>query len=215
MITNRKPASWFPRLALIGIVALTAPACRQDMHDQPRLEPLEASTFFANGMASRLPIEGTIARGQLREDKALYEGIDAAGAPLTTLPMPLDEPLLRRGHQRYDIFCAPCHGRLGDGSGMVAQRGYKAPPSFHADPLLSQPVGYYYDVMTNGFGVMASYASQVPVEDRWAIAAYIRALQLSQNAPLDALETEDRNALLPPNSSTNPQSGSDETNSGH
>ena len=198
MITNSNKAHWAFRLSLIAVLALLAPACRQDMHDQPRLEPLEASDFFADGMASRFPIEGTIARGQLRDDPALYEGIDTAGNPLTALPMPVDVPLLQRGQQRFDIFCSPCHGRLGDGAGMVAQRGYKVPPSLHKDPLLSQPVGYYFDVMTNGFGVMASYASQISVEDRWAIAAYIRALQLSQNAPIDSLPAEHRKALTQP-----------------
>ena len=188
------------RWALIAALTVSAPACRQDMHDQPRIEPLEASTFFANGMASRLPIEGTIARGNLREDIALYEGKDGAGNLLTTLPMPIDRPLLERGQQRFDIFCSPCHGRLGDGKGMVVQRGYKSPPSFHNDPLLSQPVGYYYDVMSNGFGVMASYASQISVEDRWAIAAYIRALQLSQNATEADLDAKDREYLANPRS---------------
>jgi mono/diheme cytochrome c family protein len=177
------------------MLLVTATACRQDMHDQPRYEPLEASTFFADGMASRAPIQGTIARGQLREDSALYEGKDAKGALLTALPMPIDRPLLERGQQRFDIFCSPCHGRQGDGRGMVAQRGFKTPPSFHTDPLLSQPVGYYYDVMTNGFGVMSSYASQISVEDRWAIAAYIRALQLSQATPSADLDAADRQKL--------------------
>lgn len=172
------------------------------MHDQPRLEPLEASTFFADGMASRPPVEGAIARGQLREDVALFEGKDANGNLLTVLPLEADRPLLERGQQRYDIFCSPCHGRLGDGQGMVAQRGYKVPPSFHTDPLKSQPVGYYYDVMTNGFGVMSSYASQISVEDRWAIAAYIRALQLSQGIEASALTAADRQALTNPGAAT-------------
>ncbi|MBZ0112847.1 MAG: cytochrome c [Thermoanaerobaculia bacterium] len=175
------------------------------MHDQPRYEPLELSAFFANGMASRPPIEGTIARGQLREDNALYLGKDANDAFLTALPMPVDRPLLERGQQRFDIFCSPCHGRLGDGQGMVVQRGFKKPPSYHTDPLLSQPVGYYYDVMTNGFGVMSSYASQISVEDRWAIAAYIRALQLSQAAPSAGFDSADRQAL--PSGATEPTAG--------
>jgi mono/diheme cytochrome c family protein len=165
------------------------------MHDQPRYEPLEASKFFADGMASRQLPEGTVARGHLGADLAFATGKDAAGAALATLPVAVDRGLLLRGHQRFDIFCSPCHGRLGDGKGMAARRGFKQPPSFHDDRLRNSPVGYYFDVMTHGFGVMPSYAVAVPPADRWAIAAYIRALQLSQRAHLADLEPADQAAI--------------------
>lgn len=170
-------------------------ACRQDMHDQPKVEPFEASDFFADGMASRAPVEGTVARGELRADDHLYRGLDAEGNFATSLPMPLTRDLLERGRERYDIFCAPCHGRTGDGDGMVVRRGFKAPESFHQERLRTSPQGYFFDVMTNGFGEMSSYASQVPVEDRWAIAAYIQALQLSRHADRAQLSSADLEAL--------------------
>ncbi len=174
---------------------LLALGCRQDMHDQPKYEPLEASAFFADGMASRHLPEGTVARGHLAADTVFHTGKDAAGAAVAELPMPATKQLLQRGHQRYDIFCSPCHGRLGDGQGMVARRGFKQPPSFHEDRLRDSPVGYYVDVMTHGFGVMPSYAVAIPPEDRWAIAAYLRALQLSQRAHLADLTPADRAAV--------------------
>ena len=184
------------RRAVLGAcIALALLGCRQDMHDQPRLEPLEASPFFGDGMASRLPPAGTVARGQLREDAVLFTGMGPGGAPTAELPMRADRVVLRRGQERYDVFCSPCHGRAGDGAGMVARRGFKAPPSFHDQRLRDAPVGYYFDVMTRGFGVMPSYAAVVTPEDRWAIAAYIRALQLSQRAILAELPAADQQAL--------------------
>ncbi len=177
-------------LVLVGGVA-----CRQDMHNQPRLEPFEASDFFADGMASRKPVEGTVARGELRADDHLYRGVDADGNFATTLPMPMTVDLLRRGRERYDIYCSPCHGRTGDGDGMVVRRGFKAPQSLHQDRLRESPPGYYFDVMTNGFGDMSGYAAQVPVEDRWAIAAYVQALQFSRHADQTRLAAADRAVL--------------------
>jgi mono/diheme cytochrome c family protein len=165
------------------------------MHDQPKLEPLEASTFFGDGMASRLPPAGTVARGQLREDALYFTGLGPGGTPSAELPMPADRTVLRRGQERFDVFCSPCHGRAGDGAGMVARRGFKTPPSFHDQRLRDAPVGYYFDVMTRGFGVMPSYATAVPPADRWAIAAYVRALQLSQRAHLAELPAGDQQAL--------------------
>jgi mono/diheme cytochrome c family protein len=165
------------------------------MHDQPRYEPLEASTFFSDGMASRPLPDGTVARGHLGADVLFQTGKDAAGQPSAVLPVPADAQLLARGRQRFDIFCSPCHGRLGDGKGMAVRRGFKQPPSFHDDRLRDSPVGYYFDVMTHGFGVMPSYAAAVPPADRWAIAAYVRALQLSQRAHLADLGPADRAAL--------------------
>jgi mono/diheme cytochrome c family protein len=182
-------------VAAVAVLALGAWGCRQDMHDQPRYEPLEASKFFADGMASRQLPEGTVARGHLGEDVAFTTGKDAAGNVVAELPVPATKQLLERGYQRFDVFCSPCHGRLGDGHGMAVRRGFKQPPSFHDDRLRDSPVGYYFDVMTHGFGVMPSYAPSIPPEDRWAIAAYLRVLQLSQRAHLADLEPADRAAV--------------------
>jgi hypothetical protein len=181
--------------AVVWAVGATA-ACRQDMHDQPKLEPLEASTFFADGRASRAPVAGTVARGQLREDPLRYRGLDPDGSFARTIPIPVDAALLRRGRERFDIFCSPCHDRAGSGRGMIVRRGFKQPSSFHVERLRAERPGYFFDVITNGFGQMSSYAGQVPVDDRWAIAAYIRALQLSQYAPPELLADLDRAALV-------------------
>lgn len=181
----------FP-LLLLGVLFTTA--CRQDMHDQPRYEPLEASTFFKDGRASRPQVPGTVARGQLRVDEHLYLG-KIAGKPVETFPFPITEEVLARGQQRYNIYCAPCHARIGDGAGMIVQRGMRQPPSFHIQRLREAPAGHYFDVITNGFGVMYSYADRVGVNDRWAIVAYIRALQLSQNATTDDIPANRRQQL--------------------
>lgn len=174
-------------MLLVACGALLTVGCRQDMHDQPKIEAYEANAFFADGVGSRHPPEGTVARGWLREDSALWEGKDAAGELLDTLPMDLDLALLERGQQRYEIYCSVCHGSTGDGQGMIVRRGFKQPSPLYEQRLQEMPVGYFFDVMTNGFGLMSSYAKQVPVHDRWAIAAYVRALQMSQNAALAEL----------------------------
>lgn len=174
------------RNALLVVVAGCAflAACRQDMHDTPRYEPLEASTFFTDGRGSRTLVANTVARGTLRQDEHLYQGkID--GQLTDSFPMPVTAEVMARGRERFNVFCAPCHGRTGQGNGMVVQRGFRAPPSFHEERLRTAPVGYFYDVQTNGFGAMSDYAAQVPVADRWAIAAFIRALQFSQRATVD------------------------------
>mgnify|MGYP002034945180 CR=1 FL=1 len=176
------------------IAALPGCELRQAMYNQPKYEALESSTLFANGQASRLPIEGTIARGGLRFDDHLYRGKSGEDFA-STLPMPVTVDLLERGQERFDVFCSPCHDRTGNGNGMIVQRGLKRPPSLHEERLRTIPVGHFYDVITNGFGVMYSYASRIPVEDRWAIAGYIRALQLSQNAEYSKLPAEDRKQL--------------------
>ena len=173
----------FARLLPVVVMAAALIGCRQDMHDNPRYEPLEATTFFADGGASRTFVANTVARGTLREDTHLYQG-RVNGQLATTFPMPVTAQVMARGQERFNVFCSPCHGRTGSGNGMVVQRGFRAPPSYHEDRLRNAPVGYFFDVMTNGFGAMQDYASQVPVADRWAIAAYIRALQLSQRATL-------------------------------
>ncbi|MCE7959161.1 MAG: cytochrome c, partial [Acidobacteria bacterium ACB2] len=165
------------------------------MYDQPKKKALAESDFYPDGRAARVPPTGTVARGFLRADKALYAGLGPDGKFVAELPVPLTKELLLRGRERYDVFCSPCHSRQGDGNGMIVQRGFKQPSSFHVDRLRQQPIGYFYDVMTNGFNQMSSYASQVPPEDRWAIAAYVRTLQLSQSAPASALPEADRRAL--------------------
>jgi mono/diheme cytochrome c family protein len=156
------------------------------MHDAPRYEAYEKSDFFGDGRSMRPQVADTVARGQLREDAALYTGKNGA-ALVAANPLPVTSQLVHRGRQRFDIYCSPCHGQAGRGDGMVVRRGYRVPPSFHIDRLRGQPDGYFYDVITNGFGTMPDYAAQVPVADRWAIVAYVRALQLSQHAPMASL----------------------------
>jgi Cytochrome c. len=175
------------------LLLLTA-ACRQDMHDQPRYKPLASSRFFEDGRASRPLLPDTVARGQLHEDAALYTGKDGDD-PVTTFPFPITPAVLARGQQRFNIYCSPCHARTGTGLGMVVQRGYKHPPSYHTDRLRAAAVGYFYDVITNGFGAMSDYAAQIQPEDRWAIVAYIRVLQRSENATLADVPAERRAEL--------------------
>lgn len=165
----------------MAIAAMGTIACRQDMHDQPKYTPLRRSDFFTDARASRPVPGGTVARGQLRENEALYTG-QIGGKPVDEFPFPVTREVLLRGQERFNIFCAPCHDRLGNGLGMAVRRGFRRPPSYHIDRLRQLPVGHFYDVMTNGFGAMPDYSAQVPPEDRWAIAAYIRVLQYSQNA---------------------------------
>jgi mono/diheme cytochrome c family protein len=186
---------------VVVTLGVSLAACRQDMHDAPRYEPLEATTFFPNGSASRVPVTNTVARGQLNDDRHLYEGV-VDGRPAETFPMPVTADVMARGHERFDVFCSPCHGSTGVGNGMIVQRGFRQPPSFHDDRLTNAPIGYYFDVMTHGFGAMQDYAAQISVTDRWAIAAYIRALQTSRSAtvadvPADRRADLDRPAGAP------------------
>ena len=179
-------------LALAG-ASLAAMGCsRLDMQDQPKYKPQRPSDFFADGRSEREPVEGTIARGQLNEDTEFYEGKDAGGKDIETFPIAVDKAVIERGQNRFDIYCAPCHGRIGNGLGMIVRRGFKQPPSYHIDRLRQAPVGHLYDVITNGYGAMLNYASQVQPGDRWAIVAYIRALQYSQNANINDLPAEAR-----------------------
>jgi len=168
--------------ALVVLLALAGLGCRQDMHDQPKYKPYRQSEFFADGRAMRPFVPGTVARGTLREDVPFYTG-KSGDDFVAEIPAAVTAELLERGRTGFEVFCSPCHGRTGMGDGMIVRRGFKRPSSYHVDRLRQMPIGYYYDVMTNGYGAMSDYASQVPVEDRWAIAAYIRALQLSQYAP--------------------------------
>lgn len=167
--------------AWLVVGAALAVGCRQDMHDQPKYKPQQASAFFADGRASRPSIQGTIARGQLIEDTLLHTG--KQGQEFSKeFPFAITRPVLERGRERYGIFCAPCHDAAGEGNGIVVQRGMKQPISFHVDRLKEAAPGYYFDVMTNGFGAMYDYADRISVEDRWAIAAYVRVLQKAQSA---------------------------------
>jgi mono/diheme cytochrome c family protein len=179
-------------LALIALVWVAG--CRQDMHDTPRYEAFEASSTFADNRASRTPPAGTVARGWLREDEALYTG-KINGVAVDQFPFAIGAEELARGQQRFNIYCTPCHGRVGDGNGMVVQRGLRQAASFHQDRLRQEKVGYFYDVITNGFGAMPDYATQIPVRDRWLIVAYVRTLQLSQHAAVDDVPG-DRRAQL-------------------
>ena len=164
------------------VVALLSVGCRRDMFNQPSQRPLEQSSFFRdNRMASRPLVANTVPRGYLREDEAFYTG-QVGGYLVVSFPIPITRDVMQRGRERFDIYCAPCHGRLGDGNGMISQRGFPKPPSFHMDRLRHAPAGHFFDVITRGYGVMFSYAARVEPQDRWAIAAYIRALQASQDA---------------------------------
>jgi hypothetical protein len=167
------------------------------MHDNPRYEPLEATTFFADGRASRPLVPNTVARGLLRDDEHLYTG-RVNGQLAAEYPMPVNAQVMLRGQERFNIYCTPCHGRTGSGDGMVVRRGYRAPTSFHDARLRQAPPGYIFDVITNGFGAMPDYAAQIPVADRWAIAAYIAALQLSQSATLADVPPDKRGELDQP-----------------
>jgi mono/diheme cytochrome c family protein len=168
--------------ALLTIALSTA--CRIDMHVQPRQNPLSRSDFFPDQRSARPPVEGTVARGDLRADAYFYTG-KIGNNPGDVMPFPVTKEVLEHGRERYNIFCAPCHSRVGDGNGFVPSRGFpRKPPSYHIARLQKAPLGYFYDVITNGFGIMPDYASQIPPHDRWDIVAYIRALQLSQNATM-------------------------------
>jgi mono/diheme cytochrome c family protein len=163
------------------------------MYDQPRYKPLAKSEFFGDGRSARPLVEGTVARGTL--DPSAATGGSAPGLLATVLPVPLSRELLARGRERYGIFCAPCHDGTGGGRGMVVRRGYRPPPSLHIERLRDAPVGHLYDVMTRGLGAMPDYAQQIPPADRWAIAAYVRALQLSQRAGVADVPPQERARL--------------------
>ena len=171
------------------------------------MKPLRENDFYADRRGSRPVIEGTVARGQLKEDAAFYTG-KINGQYVTEFPFPITAPVLDRGRERFNVFCSPCHSRLGDGNGMIVQRGFKRPPSYHIDRLRQKPVGYFFDVETNGMGSMGEYASQVPARDRWAIAAYIRALQLSQNATRADVPAGMTVSSHPPDLSLTPETAS-------
>ena len=183
---------------LTSVVCLLAVSgCRQDMHNSPKSIPLRESVFFKNGSSARPLVEGTVARGTLQDDVTFFTAKDGA-ALVDALPFALTADVLDRGEQRFDIYCSPCHGVTGRADGMIVRRGYRTPPSFHIDRLRQAPLGHFYDVMTNGFGAMPDYRAQIAPRDRWAIAAYVRALQLSQHAVAAELSPEDRQKLSQP-----------------
>ena len=173
---------------------LLVSGCHLDMYDQPKYKPLAPSSFFANGQSSRPLEEGTVARGHELDDSLLCTG-KIHGEPADLFPFPVTEAVVKRGQERFNIFCSPCHGRLADGDGMIVRRGFPRPPSFLSDSMRANPTGFYFDVITNGFGRMYSYAPSVPVQDRWAIIAYIRALQLSRRVSVADLTDSERNRL--------------------
>ena len=177
----------------VSLIALLA-GCRRDMQDQPKFRPYRGTKFFGDERSARPLVAGTVARGQLQEE-SLLAAAKSGPAFADALPMPVDEALLRRGQERYTIYCSPCHGRLGRGDGMVVRRGYRPPSSFHVERLRAQPAGYFFDAISHGFGAMPDYAAQIAVADRGAIVAYLRALQLSQNVPASELTPEARAQL--------------------
>jgi cytochrome c553 len=195
---SRVPA---PLLLFAVCVVSLAVGCRRDMQVQPRYNPYDASNFFDDGRSVRQPVAGTVARGHLRLDELLYTG-KINGKEADTFPFAITRADLNRGRERYNIYCAPCHDYTGSGRGMIVLRGFPQPPSFHMDRLRQAPAGHYVDVITNGLGVMYPYADRVAPEDRWRIAAYIRALQLSQQGNISDVPPADRNRLQ---SSQNPQ----------
>jgi mono/diheme cytochrome c family protein len=199
----RRRVAASPRLCLLLVVvcALLGTGCRQDMQDQPRMKPFRSTSFFSNGLSSRPPVAGTVPRGFLRADKAFFtgkkntlSGTSGVSSPtpstggqqqasypddIEEFPLPITQETVVRGRERYEIFCSACHGLTGNGDGMIVRRGYRRAASFHTDALRQAPVGHYFDAITNGWGAMPSYAAQIPPGDRWAIVAYVRALQLS------------------------------------
>ncbi len=195
-------SSFVIRLLALSVVLLVSAGCSsnltlQKMGTQPRYEPLAPSDLFPDGQSARPPVPGALARGHTQDDPLLFTG-KVGNQDATVFPFPITRDVLARGQERYNIYCAPCHGQTGGGSGMIVQRGFTAPPTFHKDRLRNAPVGHLFDVMTNGFGAMPSYATQIPVADRWAIIAYIRALQLSQHATIDDVPPDQRNNLGAP-----------------
>lgn len=171
--------------------------CHQDMYDQAKKEPLESSEFFKDGRVARTLVPGTIARGHLETDTPMFTGRES-GQFVAELPVPVTDDLVKQGQKQFNIYCAPCHGSIGDGDGIIPSRGFKRPPSYHSERLRGTPVGHYFDVMTNGFGSMPSFKNRLSPEDRWAITAYVRALQLSQFAPASTLSETELNALNAP-----------------
>jgi mono/diheme cytochrome c family protein len=181
-------------ISIGALIVLGLAGCRDDMHNQPRYRPLAASAFFADHRSERPEVEGTVARGHLRIDTARYTG-KFDGQDIDQFPIPIARADIERGRDRFNIYCTPCHGRLGDGNGMVVLRGFRQAASYYTDKLMKAPLGHFFDVMTNGFGAMPSYASRVEPDDRWRIVAYIRVLQASESAKLSDVPPDQRQNL--------------------
>jgi mono/diheme cytochrome c family protein len=177
------------------LLVLVAAGCRRDMQDQPKFIPLRPSGFFAAGRSERPLVEGTVARGHLDDDAAFYTGKGSDGNPVNTFPFPVTHAVMARGQERFNVYCSPCHDRTGHGNGMVPRRGFRHPPSYHTDAVRQVANGFIFDVITNGFGAMPDYSAQIPPADRWAIVAYVRALQLSENAAMSDVPAPERAPL--------------------
>ena len=182
------------RWSCVTLCGLFILGCRLDMHVQPKYKPLDSSDFFSDGRSERPEVPGTVAHGHLRTDELLYTG-KINGEPVDAFPFPITRAVLERGRERFNIYCSPCHDYTGSGRGLVVLRGFPPPPSYHIERLVKAPAGHFFDVITNGYGAMYSYAARVSPEDRWAIVAYIRALQLSQHAALEDVPAEERTRL--------------------
>ena len=228
-IEHKRSKAVFCALCTLLLLTVIGSGCRRDMQDQPKMKPLRGSSFFADGLSSRQPINGTVPRGYLRSDTEYFTGkkAKAPGATATpaqqqtaagqqnagalantypddvdTFPFPVTKEIVVRGQERYNIFCSACHGLTGNGDGMIVRRGFRRAASFNDDRLRQAPVGHFFDAITNGWGAMPAYAPQIPVQDRWAIIAYIRALQISQQNPAAAAS-----ASPAPSSSPTPAAG--------
>ena len=182
-------------VSAIALAIFALAGCRQDMQDQPKFIPLRPSNFFDDGRSERPLIEGTVARGHLNDDAVLYTGMGPDGKPVDAFPFPVTKEAMERGQQRYDVYCAPCHDRTGHGDGMIVRRGYKQPPSYYSDQVRQLANGFIFDVITRGFGAMPDYAAQIPPRDRWAIVAYVRALEASETATLNDVPPGERAKL--------------------
>ena len=193
-VCRQAPDGWKAARVLAVSLVLAASACRVDMHIQPKYSPLRPSEFFPDGRSERPVVPGTVAHGELRTDELRYTG-RINGVVADVFPFPITRQDLERGRERYNIYCSPCHDYTGSGHGMIVQRGFQPPPSYHIGRLRQAPVGHFFDVISNGFGNMYSYASRVPPDDRWRIAAYIRVLQLSQHATVADVPAAERPQL--------------------
>lgn len=185
--------SWVACLPAVALL-LGVSGCRQDMHNQPKYVPYRSSEFFRDGLSERQPVVGTVARGELHEDSYFYTGKVGAKEG-DVFPFPVTMAVMERGHERYDIYCSPCHSRVGDGNGMIVKRGYRQAINFHDPKVVNETVGHYYDIISHGFGAMPDYAAQIEPADRWAIAAYIRALQYSENGTMADVPGDRRGEL--------------------
>jgi mono/diheme cytochrome c family protein len=203
-MSNLRNSLWLVIAAVLGFAG-----CRQDMHNQPKFKPLAESDFYADLRSARPPVDGTVARGHLEADSYFYSGmLPGTTTPGDYMPFPVNQQVLERGRERYNVYCTPCHSRVGDGNGIVPSRGFaRKPPSFHIDRLRKEPLGYFFDVITRGFGIMPDYSAQISPEDRWKIVAYVRALQLSQNSTAAELPPGQQVPSQPPKFRGEPPNG--------